>query len=270
MDNYINTLTEEFNKQTIDGFEQYFNTVTSTFLSDITNKIIIDIHTKINNSNNIPLSKITYIDDPNLLTGPFGCIKLSKNERYIVFIEKQLPYYSNDTTNYLMFRVTNYGNISVCERTVTNRYNQQTNHMGTIKCIKHDILLSDMFILMVQSISPHIINIDAIDKFITIYKENYFRFLVSSDLQQKCINLTSEINILKKECTERDDQINSLKNKLKECIPIENQCCICFGYTKKNQALVPCGHTQYCNECIVTIKTCSICITNTVQVIKIF
>jgi hypothetical protein len=61
-----------------------------------------------------------------------------------------------------------------------------------------------------------------------------------------------------------------LKEKLKETIPIENRCCICFEYTPKKSSCVPCGHTQYCDKCIGVITTCSICRTKIEKVIKIF
>lgn len=53
-------------------------------------------------------------------------------------------------------------------------------------------------------------------------------------------------------------------------IPDEEKCVICFNRTKKNQALVPCGHTQYCEDCINKIKKCSLCKTPIDKIIKIF
>lgn len=45
-------------------------------------------------------------------------------------------------------------------------------------------------------------------------------------------------------------------------VPLENQCTVCFGYTDKKEALIPCGHTKYCKKCInkaVQSSNCFIC-----------
>lgn len=38
-----------------------------------------------------------------------------------------------------------------------------------------------------------------------------------------------------------------------------NECCICMEEIKQKIALIPCGHTQYCNKCIISIDKCSLC-----------
>ena len=42
-------------------------------------------------------------------------------------------------------------------------------------------------------------------------------------------------------------------------IPEDEQCVICFKRTDKKQVLVPCGHRQYCKECIKKVEICSLC-----------
>lgn len=56
----------------------------------------------------------------------------------------------------------------------------------------------------------------------------------------------------------------------KDIIKEEDQCCVCFKYTNKEYALIPCGHTQYCNTCINNIIDCAICRTPKTMFIKIF
>lgn len=53
-------------------------------------------------------------------------------------------------------------------------------------------------------------------------------------------------------------------------IPEGEQCIICFNRTMKDKALIPCGHTQYCNKCIIDIKTCSLCRKEVEKIIKIY
>lgn len=52
----------------------------------------------------------------------------------------------------------------------------------------------------------------------------------------------------------------------------ENECVVCFHHTDKQFALVPCGHTQYCIDCIadVALKECHICKKTVQASIKIF
>ena len=75
--------------------------------------------------------------------------------------------------------------------------------------------------------------------------------------------------------------INNGKNLLfykfidEDDIPQENKCVICFSQTDRKSALVPCGHTQLCNDCIEEtkkglLKTCPLCRTDIDSVIKIY
>lgn len=66
---------------------------------------------------------------------------------------------------------------------------------------------------------------------ITMYTENYAQ---SATLLYKLIEDTEDVD-------EKD------------------QCCVCFHFTEKNKALIPCGHTQFCEKCIGTLKKCPLC-----------
>ena len=35
--------------------------------------------------------------------------------------------------------------------------------------------------------------------------------------------------------------------------------CSFFSLTERNHALVPCGHTQFCEQCITQFSNCPIC-----------
>ena len=75
--------------------------------------------------------------------------------------------------------------------------------------------------------------------------------------------------------------VNTGKNLLfykfidEDDIPQENKCVICLSQTDRKSALVPCGHTQLCNDCIEEtkkglLKTCPLCRTDIDSVIKIY
>jgi len=75
--------------------------------------------------------------------------------------------------------------------------------------------------------------------------------------------------------------VNTGKNLLfykfidEDDIPQENKCVICFSQTDRKRALVPCGHTQLCNDCIEEtkkglLKTCPLCRNDIDSVIKIY
>ena len=53
-------------------------------------------------------------------------------------------------------------------------------------------------------------------------------------------------------------------------IPDSEKCVICMAKTEKEKALVPCGHTQFCDKCIDDIKVCSLCRKKVTLVMKIF
>lgn len=61
--------------------------------------------------------------------------------------------------------------------------------------------------------------------------------------------------------TENKTQYASLLYKLIEDTDVDekDQCCVCFHFTEKNKALIPCGHTQFCEKCIGVLKKCPLC-----------
>jgi len=73
---------------------------------------------------------------------------------------------------------------------------------------------------------------------------------------------------------DKNNELNKIvedyKNKLRDCIPLKNQCVICFCYNDKKTCIVPCGHTQHCEDCVKKIKICSLCNGLITQTIKIF
>lgn len=50
----------------------------------------------------------------------------------------------------------------------------------------------------------------------------------------------------------------------------DKKCVICFSLTERNHALFPCGHTQFCEQCITQFSNCPICRKDVSSVIKIY
>lgn len=50
----------------------------------------------------------------------------------------------------------------------------------------------------------------------------------------------------------------------------ENECCICLQDIKGHVALIPCGHTQFCEECIRKQKICPLCKKEITNILKIY
>jgi GTPase SAR1 family protein len=90
---------------------------------------------------------------------------------------------------------------------------------------------------------------------------------VQQQLKEFDIDLTSETdNIVLK----HENKISQISGSNKKDSAIDNECAICFNYTHKNQILIPCGHTKYCDSCISKIKICSICNSVIVSTVRIY
>lgn len=101
-----------------------------------------------------------------------------------------------------------------------------------------------------------------------INEDNYYKFLSTTNLTQKYEASLLQIQDYQGEIERQQLEIDKLKRKLADAVPIDNQCCICYGYTEKHKACVPCGHRQYCDDCIESITQCSICRAEVQQVNK--
>ena len=98
-----------------------------------------------------------------------------------------------------------------------------------------------------------------VDNLLQINKKYFYNFMSSVDLQRKYESSLKIINNHEQTIKRLNEEKNKLREQLKNAIPLDNQCCICFGYTNKNKVCSPCGHRQYCDECIGKIKRCSLC-----------
>jgi len=113
------------------------------------------------------------------------------------------------------------------------------------------------------------------DDIYNIVRQNLNK-IVPNYLQQSCNNnytnnnIINEIDSLKNEIARLKAENDFLEEKIRDIIPIEHQCCICFGYTHKQQVCVPCGHTQYCTNCIKRIDKCALCNTHITDIIKVY
>lgn len=72
--------------------------------------------------------------------------------------------------------------------------------------------------------------------------------------------------------TENKTQHATLLYKLIEDTNVDekDQCCVCFHFTEKNMALIPCGHTQFCENCIGLLKKCPLCDNNITYIQPIY
>lgn len=111
---------------------------------------------------------------------------------------------------------------------------------------------------------------EIIVKLLDMNKKYSMNMLVELDLQKKYEKLLKDKAMVDVTNKSLEDKIKKLENQLKESVPVEHQCCICFGYTDKNMICVPCDHAQYCDECINKLSNCAICRENVMTVVKTF
>lgn len=83
--------------------------------------------------------------------------------------------------------------------------------------------------------------------------------LVELDLHKKYDTLLNKNDQLNTMFESLEQKIKTLENQLKDSMPEEHRCCICFCFTDKKKVCVPCGHAQYCNKCIDELSECALC-----------
>lgn len=206
----------------------------------------------------------------------------------------------NNTLCGRKFSVTNFGNIYYSESSAVSQNSIENN----VKIHQNNINLNDACIELLQIIIPHCNSIDSINKVINMckdysklwyidnrceksnevlsleklylqeYNENENIKQKLSKYMEKYNNIKNELDNFKnkydeisQENTKQKKELDEYKKILMNTIPIENQCCICFGFTDKKQFLLPCGHSQFCKLCITKIKLCSLC-NSTIEKIK--
>ena len=98
------------------------------------------------------------------------------------------------------------------------------------------------------------------------------RFKGSQDGKTYIYNIKNNVIKLvdENECLMGSQDGKVKKNVIKLVDENEKECSICMTYIKKKIALVPCGHTDICQECSNKIKTCPICKSEIEKVIRIF
>jgi hypothetical protein len=111
---------------------------------------------------------------------------------------------------------------------------------------------------------------ETIVKILNLNKKYSIHLLVESDLQKKYDALVKKNEQLQKITESLETKIEKLESQLKESISEQYRCCVCFGYTDKKKACVPCGHAQYCDNCICDIKKCAICRKDVTTYIPLF
>ena len=111
---------------------------------------------------------------------------------------------------------------------------------------------------------------DIIVKILNMNKKYSISMLVELDLQKKYDAILNEKEQLKIENITLKEKMKALENQLKDSIPAEHRCCICFGYTDKKKVCVPCGHGQYCSKCIEELTECALCSKTITSIVKLF
>lgn len=107
-------------------------------------------------------------------------------------------------------------------------------------------------------------------KLLPNYSQLFANEIIMNDKKNNNNDEIDEINSLKNEITRLQEENDLLEDRIRDIIPIEHQCCICFGYTHKKQVCAPCGHTQYCESCINRIEKCALCNTHITNIIKLY
>jgi len=244
-------------------------------------------------------SQIAFINDKNRLindnsfAGPdqrkaideMNNRKLKNNEYYIyeIYVRQNELHTTNMTHyHYLLCTITNYSNITWLELDCYNT-GYSKNYFTPKKIIELNVPLHNIFIDIFMSLKKiPFINIynytvdfncswfQVLQDILNLNKKYYMDLLVNSDLQKKYEKSLDDNKKLQEEINKLKLEKDSIEHKLKDSVPLEMQCCICFGYTDKSQLLVPWGHSNFCITCINSIKECSVCRTNVERVQKIF
>jgi hypothetical protein len=196
--------------------------------------------------------------------------------------------------NLLLCTVTNYSNVCLLNSTYKCEdalYCIKPNDMAPTTIFTdyplHDIFINTLNCLNVLMESKILITIEdfTIDQFekeisklllgiiqeiININKETYIHFINNIELQKQHEQTLRQIQEMKEKIKELEKDYLILEEQLKESIPKEYQCCICFGFTDKKHFIVPCGHSQYCKGCISIIDKCAMCNSKNERVQKIY
>lgn len=304
-----NSTQELLDKCVIDlenKFNQMKNTIieelTDNIRLDIIDKINCDVDELENDITYYDLPKTKnsgdiYVCYDKIVKKLESSIKLNDKEKIIVFNQriykdqnlKCRSKHNGSAQAYICFLcVTSFSNIYKIKQSITGRwtYNSPYKYIMpdniSVSSHRFNIQLDTFMIKIINHIGKshrqHMILDDVhyfdravlqYKKMIEIYKQYYMKFLTESKIQQKYneqVNINKQLVLKVKSLKLKTEE---LQNKLRDSVPLENQCCICFGYTEKKQLCVPCGHRQYCIDCIKKINVCSLCKANIDQVIKI-
>lgn len=82
--------------------------------------------------------------------------------------------------------------------------------------------------------------------------------------------LINDIDYVKKIDNDKIMIGKSILSLVDELVPENKQCVICCKKSERKVALIPCGHTQYCETCIHKIDKCSLCRETKQGTLKIF
>lgn len=267
------------------GFKTELLAIQNKFVSDL-NYFKSDIYKYLNSSEDskipenliINLNKLdfNFPENYNILSDRLSEY-LNNKIKFIHPDEKIICYYNyrDITDNNLItggIFITNYANI----KSYYFIYSQENFDLTKIKYQEnnHDIILSNSIILLtnkffniqiIRQNNKKLIEIkitkkiNQINYILDFYKSQILLWLPKLDIISEFSNLydknKSQFDLIKTLESKLDQANINLKNIISE----ENRCVICFGYTNKKTALVPCGHTKFCKICLEKIAICPIC-----------
>ena len=216
--------------------------------------------------------------------------KLKKDEYYVYDFQITLQTQNRSNSEegvyfrHSIFTITNYSNVSWSKHVSWSKLGFSNIHQPTAPYSKKNIELNfrlhNIFIdilttlkkIPFQNICGGDGNIDqgsifntfcdaryeTLQEIVNLNKKYYMNLLVSSDLQRKYEKSLDDNKKLETENRKLKQEKEVVEQKLRYSIPVELQCCICFGYTDKSQFYLH-GHSNLCSTCIHSVKDCPMC-----------
>jgi hypothetical protein len=107
---------------------------------------------------------------------------------------------------------------------------------------------------------------------VIIFKTSNDKKFEYYDIDNKnCIDIGPFVGYVHDDILEYHEELKMccVKNLSYENHTNENECCVCFQQIKQKVACIPCGHTQFCEECLMKVSCCPLCKTKYTQILKI-
>lgn len=185
-----------------------------------------------------------------------------------------------------------YERINTFSKTVTSQYNiVKLPNTNNIMLYWHspvasiEVIILDSYTLSIINVfsNTYINNSDGImfrkDCVIALRQTNdilFYNFVDNKEIMKVYSKNTSAVTVINTGNSNKNviainnnETINIYSLMDKDEIPVDKRCMICSGYTNKNQIIVPCGHRQFCTDCIGKFYQCPMCAKKIEKVIDI-